>query len=92
MQKIAPDLRCAALYEGTPRSFVEISKEAGRTPIVCPHYSLVTPERVAEAHAAHIKVIAWTANTPSDWDDLIAAKVDAIITDDPAALLDHLAC
>jgi glycerophosphoryl diester phosphodiesterase len=35
-------------------------------------------------------VIPWTANTPRDWDRLIAAGVDAIITDDPAALIAHL--
>jgi glycerophosphoryl diester phosphodiesterase len=35
-------------------------------------------------------VIPWTANTPADWDQLVAAKVDAIITDDPAALIAYL--
>jgi len=35
-------------------------------------------------------VIPWTANTPADWDRLIAAEVDGIITDDPAALIAHL--
>jgi glycerophosphoryl diester phosphodiesterase len=50
----------------------------------------VTPEKVAAAHAAHIQVVPWTANTPADWDRLIAAQVDAIITDDPAALIAYL--
>lgn len=90
MQELAPDIRCAALYEGAPKSFVAISREAGDTPIVCPRYNLVTPELVAEAHAADLRVFAWTANTEADWDLLIAAQVDAIITDDPAALLDYL--
>jgi glycerophosphoryl diester phosphodiesterase len=90
MQGLAPDIRCAALYEGKPRSFVECAREAGNTSIVCPHYTLITPERVAEAHAAGLKVYAWTANTEADWNRLIVAQVDAIITDDPAALLAHL--
>jgi len=42
------------------------------------------------AHAAGLTVIPWTANSPQDWDRLIAAGVDAIITDDPAALIAHL--
>lgn len=90
VKKIAPELRCAALYEGSPKSFVDISREAGGTPIVCPLYTLVTPQLVAEAHEAGIKIIAWTANTAADWDALIAAKVDAIVTDDPAALIAYL--
>jgi glycerophosphoryl diester phosphodiesterase len=87
MQAMAPDIRCAALYEGPPKSFVEISRTAGATPIVCPRYNLVTPQTVSEAHDANIRVFAWTANAATDWDNLIASQVDAIITDDPAALL-----
>jgi glycerophosphoryl diester phosphodiesterase len=34
--------------------------------------------------------VPWTANTPADWDRLIQAKVDAIITDDPAELIQYL--
>jgi glycerophosphoryl diester phosphodiesterase len=90
MKALAPDIRLAALYEGAPKSFTEISREAGDTPIVCPFYTLVTPGLVAEAHAANLKIYAWTANAPNDWDNLIAARVDAIITDDPAALMAHL--
>jgi glycerophosphoryl diester phosphodiesterase len=90
MQELAPDIRCAALYQGEPKSFVEISREAGNAPIVCPGYNLVTPELVSEAHTANLKIFAWTANTETGWDHLIAAEVDAIITDDPAALLDYL--
>ena len=42
------------------------------------------------AHQAGLKVVPWTANAPEDWDRLIAARVDGIITDDPAALIGHL--
>jgi len=35
-------------------------------------------------------VVPWPANAPEDWDKLIAAKVDAIISDDPAALIAYL--
>ena len=31
--------------------------------------------------------LPWTANNPAEWKRLAAAKVDAIITDDPAALI-----
>ena len=54
------------------------------------HMSIVTKEKVAQAHKAKIRVLAWTANTAADWDKLIDAGVDGIITDDPAALIAHL--
>jgi len=87
---VAPELRRAALYAGLPRELPELSREAGNTPIVSPHYSLVTPERVKQAHEAGLQVVPWTANTADVWDRLIAAGVDAIITDDPKGLIDHL--
>ena len=51
---------------------------------------MVTVERVRAAHAAHIQVVAWTANDPRTGIPLIAADVDAIISDDPAALIAYL--
>jgi glycerophosphoryl diester phosphodiesterase len=35
-------------------------------------------------------VVPWTANTPKDWEALVNAKSDAIISDDPAGLLQFL--
>jgi glycerophosphoryl diester phosphodiesterase len=35
-------------------------------------------------------VVPWTADSEADWDRLIEAKVDAIISDDPAALIAYL--
>jgi glycerophosphoryl diester phosphodiesterase len=54
------------------------------------HYPLVTPEKVRAAHAVGLHVLAWTANTSADWDRLRDARVDAIITDDPAELIAYL--
>ena len=71
------------------RDFPAIAKEAGAG-LVAPEKALVTPARVRTAHDAGLQVVAWTANTPEEWDRLAAAGVDAIITDDPAALLDFL--
>jgi glycerophosphoryl diester phosphodiesterase len=89
MKKLAPGIRRAALYEGAAKDFLEIAKESGAQ-ILSPNYHLVTPEQVAAAHAAGLQVVPWTPNTPQEWDRLISAKVDAIITDDPAALIAHL--
>lgn len=89
MKRLAPEVRLSALWNKGPRDFVSIAREAGAQ-IVSPQYKLVTPEEVERAHQAGLKVVPWTANTPEDWDRLIAARVDGIITDDPAALIRHL--
>ena len=89
MKKLEPQIRLSALLEPGKHDFVAIGKETGAG-IISPHQSLVTPQNVAEAHKAGLQVVPWTANTPKDWDKLIDAKVDAIISDDPAALLAHL--
>jgi glycerophosphoryl diester phosphodiesterase len=90
MRQLAPEVRLSALTETDPRAFAEIAAEAGRAEIVSPEFHLVTPEKVAAAHRAGLQVAPWTANKESDWDHLIAAKVDAIISDDPARLIAYL--
>lgn len=89
LKKIAPELKLAALYGKGGRSFVDVAREAGAQ-IVSPEFHLVTAAKVEEAHRAGLQVVPWTANSVEDWDRLIAAGVDAIITDDPAALIAHL--
>jgi glycerophosphoryl diester phosphodiesterase len=89
MKKLAPQIRRAALYQGPPRDFVAVAREADAR-IISPHYSLVTAEQVAAAHHAGLQVVPWTANDSATWDRLIDARVDAIISDDPAALIEHL--
>jgi glycerophosphoryl diester phosphodiesterase len=89
LRKLAPEIRLAALYVGPPKSFLAIAREAG-TNIVAPHRALVTRARVRAAHAAGVAVVTWTANRPAVWKRLVAAQVDAIITDDPAALIAYL--
>jgi glycerophosphoryl diester phosphodiesterase len=89
LKKLAPDVRRSALYEKGQKDFVSIGREADAT-IVSPHYSLVTPDKVKAAHAAGLQVVPWTPNTPAEWERMVNASVDAIITDDPAALIDYL--
>lgn len=89
MKKLAPDIRLSALWEGDARPFVEIARD-GEAGIISPLFKLVTPEQVKSSHAAKIQVVPWTADAPEDWQKLINAGVDAIITDDPAALIAYL--
>jgi glycerophosphoryl diester phosphodiesterase len=87
MRKLAPEIRLAALTQSDARDFAAIASEAGNAEIVSPEFHLVTPAKVEAAHKAGLQVVPWTANTEADWERLIQASVDAIITDDPAALI-----
>ncbi|HSB18275.1 MAG TPA: glycerophosphodiester phosphodiesterase [Bryobacteraceae bacterium] len=89
MKRLAPGIRLSALFGDDARDFAAIARDAG-TGMVSPHQRLVTPEKVAAAHAGGLTVHAWTANKPEEWDRLISAGVDGIITDDPAELVRHL--
>ncbi len=89
MRRLAPEIRLAALFETDQRDFAAIAREA-QAGIASPQHRLLTAEKVQAAHAAGILVVTWTANTPEEWDRLIAAQVDGIITDDPEALIRYL--
>jgi len=90
VHRLAPELRVAALIGKDPREFPAVAREAHAS-IVSPQYRLVTPEKVKRAHEAGFEVVPWTADDPEVWRDLADAGVDAIITDDPAALKAWLA-
>jgi glycerophosphoryl diester phosphodiesterase len=89
VKAIAPQIRKSALVGMNLKSFTTIAKKADAN-IVSPHYMLITKGKVAEAHASGLQVIPWTPNRPSEWRKLIDDGVDAIITDDPAALIEFL--
>jgi len=89
MKKLAPEIRLSALTETDQRDFPPIAKEA-QADIISPNFRLVTPAKVEAAHQAGLQVVPWTVNTPDDWDRMIQAKVDAIISDDPAELIAYL--
>ena len=44
-------------------------------------------KRLKAAHAARLEALPWTVNTAQEWERLVNACVDGIITDDPAALI-----
>ena len=93
MKKLEPKMRLAALYPYAAtqphRTPVDLARESGAG-IVSPHFTTVRREEVVAAHKAGLTVVPWTANEPAVWDKLIAAEVDAIISDDPAALIAYL--
>lgn len=88
LARLAPHTPRGALFEEGV-DFVAMAGSA-RSDFVSPEYHLVTAERVQAAHDAGLNVLTWTPNHPLEWKVLIAAGVDGLITDDPAALLRYL--
>ena len=97
MRALNPKIRLSALFGASrydammginepDKSFAGIAKRSGAQ-ILSPDQSLVTPEEVATAHAMGLDVVPYTANDEASWRRMADAKVDAIITDDPAGLL-----
>ena len=89
MKKLEPRIQLSALSMGPNLDFVKIGKESGAG-IISPLFSFVTGEQVRAAHAAGLQVLPWVANEPAEWDPLIAAGVDSILTDYPADLIAYL--
>ena len=48
-----------------------------------PHWMLVSPDVVREAHARGLQVITWTVNDVGTMRDLVRQEVDGIISDFP---------
>jgi len=89
LKALDPAIQTSALHAPPGWGYVKAAQATGAE-WWSPHLSIVTAKNVEEAHQAGMKVVAWTANTEAEWQELIDAKVDAIITDDPAALIAYL--
>jgi glycerophosphoryl diester phosphodiesterase len=92
-----PDLRYAVIeYPPTGRIYTpEYLKSIGASTYVIP-WDSVTPGLVGYFHAAGVQVFTWTSDRPTydipaNWAALATDGVDAIITDQPAAVLAQLA-
>jgi len=89
--RLAPDLPRVALMERVPVRFRDGSLPPG-VQISGPSIDIIRqhpryPERVRE-HGR--RVFCWTVDEPADVDRCLEAQVDAIITNRPRSVLDHL--
>jgi glycerophosphoryl diester phosphodiesterase len=86
MHALNPELPLVALVEGGTCNWVRVC-ELACAQCISPRFEDVTADAVWSAHEAGFAVIPWTVNDPADWKRLTSWGVDAIVTDDPAALL-----
>ncbi|MBW8683396.1 glycerophosphodiester phosphodiesterase family protein [Chitinophaga rhizophila] len=77
-----------ALLVMNKESLADNLKKLGFTPaIYSPHYLMMSPALVKEAHAKKIKILPWTVNEPADMQKILSMDVDGIITDYPDRLI-----
>lgn len=85
IRRVDPDASIAVLHVA---DLIDLSAYAQRLGAAALHPpgEVVTPEYVASAHAAGLAVRVWTVNDPARAAALARLGIDAVMTDDPAAL------
>ena len=86
LRAISPRLPTGAVYACRPADQVGLAAAAGAQ-VLEPHWSYVTPEDVAAAHAAGLRVSTWATSDPDVLRTLIRAGVDGIATNHPDVLV-----
>jgi glycerophosphoryl diester phosphodiesterase len=90
MRQLEPAVTGAVIVAET--AFVNPGELATRSDaqIYCPSWHFVDAGQVRSAHAAGVRVLPWTANTPAEWEYLLSCEVDGITTDYPDRLATFL--
>jgi glycerophosphoryl diester phosphodiesterase len=85
--ELAPALEMVYLMDRMPLRFRDGTLPLG-TRVAGPSMNIITshPEYVAKAHSAGNAVHVWTVNEPAEVELCAALDVDAVITDNPAAV------
>jgi glycerophosphoryl diester phosphodiesterase len=89
VRALAADLPLAYLFGGGEKDFPARTRAIGAQ-TAAPYLTMVTADAVKACHDLGLGVVPWTANWPEEWDPLLAAGVDGIITDRPRALIAYL--
>lgn len=85
VRQAAPDLSTAALYMGRFTDPLWPARETGAD-VLQPYWAWITPDLVEAAHAAGLRVEAWTVDEPHHARFVIDLGVDGIITNFPDRL------
>lgn len=90
IKKQAPKMEVALLVDEDETIEAKLSKLSYKPEIVSPYFKLLDSIKVIDLNANAYKVIPWTINKKADMQQMIAYKVDGIITDYPDLLIEVL--
>jgi glycerophosphoryl diester phosphodiesterase len=81
----AQEIPCAFLFEANVlgRTLGVVAPYGWKTPLIHPHYDLVTPERIAHWQAQGVTVNTWTVDDAYEIGRLCDLGIDGLITNDP---------
>lgn len=80
LRAVAPELPRALLFTALPEDWLERCL-ALECVVLDTHFATLTPELIAKAHEAGLRVAAYTVNDPERADELLAWGLDMLITD-----------
>lgn len=86
VNNIDPNLKTAALFQ-PPSSFILKRAQAVGASEIALHHRLANKRLVEKARLANLKVVIWTVDDPAWVSRARAYGIDALITNNPAALL-----
>lgn len=86
--QLCPELRRVQLISDNHLELIKMAIDLNLWAI-SPDHEWILSEDIQAFHQYGVRIIPWTANTPSDWKRLIDMKVDGIITDDPQGLIQY---
>ena len=85
LHKLEPTLKTGYLYATPGVSPVQAKARFGVT-YLCPYYRFASIELIDQAHAAGLKINAWTVNDEPAMEKLVQSGCDAVTTDHPDLL------
>ncbi len=85
----APELQTAVLFVGRPVNPVGLALDAGANALH-PHWAFLTPELVAAAHTAGLRVETWTVDDPLYMAHVVGMAPDGVMTNHPDRLREFL--
>ena len=92
VKNIDPEIKTAALFEPafsmSDQRILDKATEAGAS-VLAPHHRLARQSLVEKAKLAGLQVVIWTVDDPSWITRARSTGIDALITNDPAAMLAH---
>jgi glycerophosphoryl diester phosphodiesterase len=89
LRRLAPDARIGLTWVEQEPPPLDLLQELGAE-YWNPMFRLVTPARVAEVHRIGLKVSTWTVDKPRHMARVVAAGVDAIVSNQIRQLRRHL--
>ena len=80
MLELVPSVKTGILQVGYPIDSRAAMRAAGATDL-WQHADFIDQRLVADVHAAGGRLIAWTSNSPAQWQTLSSLEIDGICTD-----------